>query len=117
MLLEKANAFYTNSYIQIFLFLVFIFFILDIVGFMLRKYGRYVYKLQYIYYYLKVKRLENKINNNYFNTFNKTKKVVLWIMILRKKGIEINTCLDIAFLKVYDITGTDELTQNEKESF
>lgn len=115
-LIEKLN-FLSNVYIQIFLFLIFIFFFLDILGYILRKYGKYAHKLQYMYYYFKVKRFEIKISNNYFIDFNKTKKVVLWIMILRRKNYNINMCLDIAFLKVYDITGKDSLTDKEKGSF
>lgn len=115
-ILEKLNIL-SNVYIQIFLFLIFIFLFLDILGYILRKYGRYTHKLQYMYYYFKVRRFEIKISNNYFTDFNKTKKVALWIMILRRKNYDINMCLDIAFLKVYDITGKDSLTDKEKGSF
>lgn len=115
--LALTSAF-ANIYIQIFLVLIFIFFFLDILDYIIKKYGKYSLKIQYMYYYLKVKRLELKIYNDYyFIDFIKTKRVVLWIMILRRKNYNMNMCLDIAFLKVYDITGIDGLTTNEKGSF
>ncbi len=116
-IIEKLNSF-TNIYVQIFLFLIFIFFFLDILDYIFKKYGKYSLKLQYMYYYIKLKRLEFKIYNNYyFIDFIKTKRVTLWIMILRRKNYNMNMCLDIAFLKVYDITGIDGLTTKEKGSF
>ena len=71
--------------------------------------------LKYIYWYSRIKHLENKIQVNYFTKFDKTKKATLYYIAGRRRGYL--DSLDYAFYKVYELWGTDSLSISEKELF
>lgn len=72
-------------------------------------------KFEYLYWYSKIKHLEDKIQKDFFTKFDKTKKVTIYYIAGKRRGY--SDSLEYAFYKVYDLWGTDGLSASEKEFF
>jgi len=72
-------------------------------------------KIKYIYCYIKVSNLQDRIGSLFFTEFNKTKRTTLWYMAGKNKGYA--DAIDYAFFKVYHLWGIDGLTDAEKRGF
>ena len=72
-------------------------------------------KIKFLFYYLKILKLENKLMLDYFTNFNKTKRLTMWYFAGKNKGYI--GSIDYAFYKVYHLWGMDSLTEEDKKGF
>lgn len=71
--------------------------------------------IKYLFWYSKIKILEENLQKDYFTKFDKTKKVTMYYIAGKKRGY--SDSLDYAFYKVYGLWGTDGISKEESKGF